>query len=60
LVALINIVLAVLQSIGFAGLESRVYRQRQQIHRVATFADKASTGQFFNRVGVVLLASWAG
>ncbi|MCI0697024.1 hypothetical protein L0337_34085 [candidate division KSB1 bacterium] len=60
LAAMINVVLVVLKSIGFAGLESRAYRQRQQIHRVATLADKASSGQFFNRVGVVPLASWAG
>jgi hypothetical protein len=60
LVAAINIVLVVQKSAGLAGLENRAYRQRQQIHRVATFADKASPDQFFNRIGAMLLASWAG
>jgi len=60
LVAASNVVLVVLKSVGLAGLESRAYRRRQQIHRMATLADKASSDQFFNRVGAMLLASWAG
>jgi hypothetical protein len=60
LVAAINVVLVVLKSVGLAGLESRAWRQRQQIHRMATFADKASPDQFFNCVGAMLLAGWAG
>jgi hypothetical protein len=49
-----------LQAIGLDGRESRTHRQRQQIHRVATLANKASSDQFFNRAGAMLLASWAG
>jgi hypothetical protein len=60
LAAMLSALLGALRSVGFSELGSRVCRQRQQIHRVATFANKALPDQFFNRVGAMLFAIWAG
>jgi hypothetical protein len=56
----ITVGLIALKPVRLMGLESGSDRQRQQIYRMATLADKASSDQFFNRVRAMLLASWAG
>ena len=58
--AMLSVLQGALRSVGFTGLGSRAYRQRQQIHRVATFANKVLPDQFFNRVGTMLFAMGAG